>query len=201
MAKRIIRKRQAKSASTCRGHDGKDVMPCTEACNSVNVKSSSSHEDESERACTKNEDKQPERDAVHNDAVENQAAPSCTPQDCMTDEDFIEGIVTAVEAEDIHFLVQIDFCIRPHLVEKIPDMEKLIVFLSTNLGTEHKLKAILLIKTLLRSAELNDPRALISNLKAVSVEYEKLFYLKGKIEFMKRRLRIKDQEPESVVRE
>lgn len=200
MAKGIVRKRKAKSAGARDEQNSKEGLSRAEACSTASMVNTQSSEDETKEVRGQNEEKQAANDVLHNGTAETQEEAFCTTQR-LSDEEIVEGIVTAVEAEDIHFLVKIDFCISPHLVAKIPNIEKLVVFLSTNLNTGHKLKAIQLIKTLLKSVDLNDPRPLIANLRAASVDYTRLFYLKGKIEFMKRRLHCKEQEPEVIVRE
>lgn len=200
MAKGIIRKRKAKKVGVRGRQDNKETLHRTKACSDTSVVNSLSSESETSEVCRQNKEKQDIEHVLYNDTAENQEEPLCMQQD-LTDEEIVEGIVTAVEAEDVHFLVKIDFYISPHLIVKIPNIEKLVVFLSTNLDSEHKLKAILLIKALLKLVDLNDPRPLITNLRAASVDYARLFYLKGKIEFMKRRLYCKEQEPEVVVRE
>lgn len=200
MAKGIVRKRKAKNTGAQGGKDRKENLSRVEVCSDTSTVNSRSSESSTKDICEKSEEKQVVNDVLYKSSAENQEEPLCMPQS-LTDEEIVEGIVTAVEAEDIHFLAEIDFCISPHLVAKIPNIERLVIFLSANLDSEHKLKAIQLIKTLLKSADLNDPRPLIANLRAVSVDYAKLFYLKGKIEFMKRRLYYKEQEPEVTLRE
>lgn len=200
MAKGIVRKRKAKSVVAQSEQDSKEDMSRAEACSTASMVDTPSSEDKAKEVCVPSGETQAANDVLHTEAAEAQEEALCAAQR-LTDEEIVEGIVTAVEAEDIHFLVKIDFCISPHLVTKIPNIEKLVVFLSANLNTEHKLKAIQLIKTLLRSVNLSDPRPLIANLRAASVDYTRLFYLKGKIEFMKRRLPCKEQKPEVIVRE
>lgn len=124
-----------------------------------------------------------------------------TNQSGLTDDEFVEGVITAVQSEDIDFLVQNDFCIRPHLVKRIPRADQLVLLLSRNLGTEHRLKAIRLIRTLLGTVELKNPAGVLSSLRGCVVDYAKLFYLKGKVEFIKHRLACTKIEPEHIVKE
>lgn len=119
----------------------------------------------------------------------------------VTDEDFVREMIMVIESEDIGFLIDTDFQIRANLLTRIPNIEALVVILSRSLGTEHRLKVIKTMRKLLEMVDLRSPSEVASNIKKYLVDYSKLLYLKGKLDFMKQRLKTKDIEPENVIEE
>lgn len=119
----------------------------------------------------------------------------------ITNEDFVREIATSIESEDIQFLIDTGFSIRTHLLDQIPKIESLAVILSRNLGTAHRLNIIKTIRVLARHVNIRGSSEVVSNIKKHMVDYSKLFYLKGKLEFMRQRLRAKEVVPECITEE